>query len=382
MTISQVRTSRPAKLPAPDGTLGHVGIGTVVLENGSVLPDVTVALQRWGELSPDRDNVILALHALTGDSHATGPAGGPDGHLTAGWWDGMIGPGAVIDTNEWCVISTNVLGGCSGTTGPGSTAPDGKAWGSRFPVITVRDEVEVERILLERLGIDRVASVAGGSMGGARALEWQVTHPDRVGSSLVLAADARTTAYQIGYQGTQIQAIAADPDWLGGDYYGTGRAPDIGLGIARRFAHLSYRGEAELDDRFANKAQEPEDPAFGGRFAVQSYLDHQAGKLLGRFDAGSYVVLTRSLNLHDVGRGRGGVSAALRDCPVPTVVAAIDSDQLYPLHTLGSIADDLPNCAGLQVISSPYGHDAFLIEADAVAALIGETMDLARASRR
>jgi homoserine O-acetyltransferase/O-succinyltransferase len=357
VTISDMPTQT---LPA-DGEIGIVDIGSLTLESGVVLDDVNIAVQRWGELSPTRDNVVVVLHALTGDSHITGPAG--PGHPTPGWWDGVAGPGAPIDTNRWCAVATNVLGGCRGSTGPSSTASDGKPWGSRFPPISVRDQVEADVAALAALGITEVAAVLGGSMGGARALEWMIGHPDRVGSGLLLAVGARATADQIGTQCTQIAAIKADPNWQGGDYHGTGRTPDAGLGIARRFAHLTYRGEVELDTRFANDAQ--------------SYLEYQGGKLVSRFDAGTYVVLTESLSSHDAGRGRGGVAAALRGCPVPAVVGGITSDRLYPLRLQEELAELLPGCSRLQVVDSIYGHDGFLVETDAVGELVRQTLELA-----
>ncbi len=184
---------------------------------------------------------MVVLHALTGDSHVTGPAG--PGHPTPGWWDGVAGPGAPIDTDRWCAVATNVLGGCRGSTGPSSLARDGKPWGSRFPLITVRDQVAADVAALAALGITEVAAVIGGSMGGARALEWMVGYPERVRAGLVLAVGARATADQIGTQSTQIAAIKSDPNWQGGDYHGTGRSPETGLELARRFAHLTYRGE-------------------------------------------------------------------------------------------------------------------------------------------
>ena len=371
MTITDVPTQT---LPA-DGEVGIVDVGSLTLESGVVLDDVSIAVQRWGELSPARDNVVVVLHALTGDSHITGPAG--PGHPTPGWWDGVAGPGAPIDTNRWCAVATNVLGGCRGSTGPSSTAPDGKPWGSKFPLISVRDQVEADVAALAALGITEVAAVLGGSMGGARALEWVVSHPDRVRSGLLLAVGARATADQIGTQCTQIAAIKADPNWQGGDYYGTGRTPEAGLEIARRFVHLTYRGEVELDTRFANGAQGEEDPVAGGRYAVQSYLEHQGGKLVSRFDAGSYVVLTEALSRHDVGRGRGGVAPALRGCPVPVVVAGITSDRLYPLRLQEELAELLPGCGELQIVDSIYGHDGFLVESEAVGQLVRKTLDLA-----
>ena len=371
MTISDVPTQT---LPA-EGEIGLVDIGSLTTESGAVIDDVCIAVQRWGKLSPARDNVVVVLHALTGDSHITGPAG--PGHPAPGWWDGVAGPGAPIDTGRWCAVATNVLGGCRGSTGPSSLARDGKPWGSMFPPISVRDQVEADVAALAALGITEVAAVVGGSMGGARALEWIVGYPDRVRSGLLLAVGARATADQIGTQTTQIAAIKADPNWQGGDYHDTRRTPDAGLKLARSFAHLTYRGEVELDTRFANDSQGDEDPATGGRYAVQSYLEHQGDKLLARFDAGTYVVLTEALNSHDVGRGRGGVSEALRGCPVPVVVGGITSDRLYPLRLQEELAELLPGCTGLQVVDSICGHDGFLVESEAVGELIRKTLELA-----
>jgi homoserine O-acetyltransferase len=372
VTVFEVSTT---ELPA-EGEVGVVGIGPLRLENGRVIDDVSIAVQRWGELSPARDNVVVVLHALTGDSHVTGPAG-PD-HPTPGWWDSVVGPGAPIDTGRWCAVATNVLGGCGGSTGPSSQAPDGKPWGSRFPIITVRDQVEADVAALAAVGIGEVAAVIGGSMGGARALEWIVGHPDTVRAALVLAVGARATADQIGTQCAQVAAIKADPNWQGGNYYGTGSEPIDGMDIARRFAHLTYRGEVELDRRFANQGQAAEDPLNGGRYAVQSYLEHQGAKLVDRFDAGSYVALTDALSSYDVGRGRGGVPSALRHCKVPVVVGGITSDRLYPLRLQEELAELLPGCAGLTVVDSSYGHDGFLIESEAVGDLIRQTLKLPR----
>ncbi|MBF6487717.1 homoserine O-acetyltransferase [Nocardia otitidiscaviarum] len=373
---STSRETVEALLPPSDGTLGSIAIGDVELENGAVVTDVTLAVQRWGELSANLDNVVLVEHALTGDSHVVGSAGSPPG-----WWEGTVGPGAPIDTREWCVIATNVLGGCQGSTGPGSLAPDGKPWGSRFPDISIRDQVTAEVRLFDLLGIERLAAVVGGSMGGMRVLEWMIGHPDRVGSALVLAVGPRATADQIGTQTTQIAAITADPDWQGGDYHGTGRAPMTGMRIARRIAHLSYRTEFELDHRFENHAQGDENPWDGGRYAVQSYLEYQADKLVSRFDPGTYILLTEAMNRHDVGRGRGGIATALTSTPVPCIVGGVDSDRLYPLRTQQELADLLPGCKGLEIVRSRDGHDGFLTETEAVGKLLIETMDLARAAR-
>lgn len=361
----------------PDGKLTSVSVGPIELDNGERIENVTLAFQRWGTLSKARDNVVLALHALTGDSHVTGPAG--PGQPSPGWWDGLIGPGAAVDTNEWCVVSANVLGGCRGSTGPASLDSEGRVWGSRFPQITVLDQVRAEVALMDALEIDTVAAVLGGSMGGARSLEWVIGYPERVRSALILAVGARASADQIGTQTTQIAAIQADPDWQGGDYHGTGRRPTAGLGVARRIAHMYYRHELELDERFANSAQGQENPLEGGRYAVQSYLEHQADKLVQRFDPGSYVVLSQVLNHHDVGRGRGGVEAALRSCEVPVIIGGIDSDRLYPIRQQVELAELMPGCVdGLHVVHSANGHDGFLTEFDSVSELLKKTVDLAR----
>lgn len=351
----------------PTGRRRSVHLGEQRLEAGGSLPTVRVAYETWGTLSPERDNAVLVLHALTGDSHVTGPAG--PGHPTPGWWSELVGPGQAVDTDRWFVVAPNVLGGCQGTTGPASTAPDGRPWGSRFPFITIRDQVDVEARLVTRLGIERFALVIGGSMGGMRALEWGVEYPDRVGGLLVLASTAATTADQIAWAAPQLAAIRSDPGYVGGDYYdrAPGAGPHVGLGIARQIAHATYRSAAELDLRFGRAAQLGEQPlGSGGRYAVESYLQHHGGKLAGRFDAGSYVVLTEAMNSHDVGRGRGGVEAALARVTARTVVAAIDSDRLYPMRLSAEIARALPERPELQVISSPYGHDGFLLESAAV----------------
>ena len=357
------------------GALVGVAVGDLALESGVVLPDVRVALQSWGTLDADRGNAVLVLHALTGDSHVVGPVDAE--HPSPGWWPGLVGPGAPLDTDRYFVVAANVLGGCRGTTGPGSAAPDGAPWADRFPAVSTRDQVAAEVALADALGITRFAAVVGGSMGGMRALEWAVGHPDRVGSALVLATGARATADQIGTQTAQVMAIEQDPDWQGGRYHGTGRRPEAGMGLARRIAHLTYRAELELDERFGAQPQAGEDPARGGRYAVQSYLDHQAHRLVERFDPASYVVLTRSMNGHDVGRGRGGTAAALASVRVPVVVAGVDTDRLYPLRLQAAMAAAVPTCEGLRVVRSDLGHDGFLVETEQVGALLAETVALA-----
>lgn len=330
-----------------------IAIGDVTTEAGAVIRDVEIAYRTWGERRGD--NVVLVEHALTGDADA------------ATWWAGLIGPGLAIDTNRFYVICTNVLGGCKGSTGPASVHPDGGFWGSRFPAISIRDQVVAEHAALEALGITQLAAVIGGSMGGARALEWTAMFPDAVGACLVLAVSARASAWQIGIQSQQLATIEADPNWQGGDYHGTGRAPLEGMGTARKLAHLTYRGELEIDERFGADAQDGEDPRGAyrrpdHRFAVESYLDYQAAKLAGRFEPGSYVILTEALNRHDVGRGRGGLNRALGNIAVPTFVIGVDTDILYPYHQQEHLSRNLGNLLGMGKIVSPVGHDAFLTE--------------------
>jgi len=344
------------------------------LTAGGALGPITVAYETLGTLDRAHDNAVLVLHALTGDSHVAGPAG--PGHPTPGWWDRLVGPGKAIDTNRWFVVCPNVLGGCQGSTGPSSAAPDGRPYGSRFPTITVRDQVEVEVALSRELGIDRWAAVIGGSMGGMRALEWVVGHPDRVASAVVLATGAAATADQIGLGAAQVMAIRTDPAYQGGDYYDVdaGAGPQTGMGLARRIGHLSYRSELELAARFGRDPETGEDPLRGGRYAVQSYLDHHAAKLGRRFDPNSYIVLTEAMNHHDVGRGRGGVAEALRGVTAAVAVVGISSDRLYPLRLQREIADRLRRCSGFRVVDSLHGHDGFLVEWRGVGGAIADAL--------
>jgi homoserine O-acetyltransferase/O-succinyltransferase len=344
------------------------------LEAGGELPGVRIAYETWGELAPDGGNAVLVLHALTGDSHVAGPPG--PGHPTPGWWDTAVGPGRALDPARWFVVAPNIVGGCQGSTGPSSVAPDGRAWGSRFPLVTARDAVAAETVLADALGVRRWACVVGGSMGGMRALEWAATEPDRVERLLLLACPAATSADQIAWAAPQLAAIRCDPGWRGGDYHDAppGHGPHRGLGIARRIAHLSYRSAFELAERFGREPQDGEHPWHGGRYAVESYLDHHGDKLVRRFDAASYVRLTELMNAHDVGRGRGGVAAGLAQVTARTIVAGVSSDRLYPLEQQAELAAGIPGAGALRVIESPYGHDGFLIEASVVGALLDELL--------
>ena len=358
---------------SPQGSRQYVDIGSLGLEAGGGLPQVRVAYETWGTLNAARDNAIMVEHALTGDSHVSGPAG--VGHPTPGWWHGLIGPGRPLDTDRWFVVASNVLGGCQGTTGPSSTAPDGRPWGSRFPFVTVRDQVAAEAALADQLGIATWAAVLGGSMGGMRALEWAVTYPERVSRCIVLACSAYASAEQIAWCQPQLLAIRQDPGFHGGDYYDQQQGPDLGLGLARRIAQVTYRSEPELDIRFGRQAQGGEQPlGGGGRYAVESYLDHHADKLATRFDANSYVVLTESMNSHDVGRGRGGVQAALQRVTADLVVVAVDSDRLYPLRLSQEIAQASASSGPAHVITSGHGHDGFLIEIGQVGEIVRKTL--------
>jgi homoserine O-acetyltransferase len=334
------------------------------LEAGGSLPSVTVAFETWGHLNHGATNAVLVLHALSGDSHAAGPAG--PGHVSSGWWDELIGPGAPIDTDKYFVVCPNVLGGCQGTTGPSSPSVDHAPYGPRFPVITIRDQVAVEVALADELGIETWAAVIGGSMGAMRALEWCVGYPERVERAVVLAVSAAASAEQIALCSLQIRAITSDPAFAGGDYYSSARRPTSGLSIARGLGQLSYRTEHEFDVRFAREAQDAESPLLGGRYAVESYLEYQGEKLTRRFDPNAYVVLSQAMNHHDVGRERGGVAEALRTVRARVTVAGIASDRLYPLSQQLEIARLLPGDEVVHVIESEFGHDGFLLETEAV----------------
>lgn len=363
-----------------DGILKCLPIGGYRFDTGGWLPEVTIGYETWGTLDAQASNAVLLLHALTGDTHVS------RGHSQEeGWWEGLVGPGKTIDTDRFFVVAPNMVGGCYGSSGPSSLDPDGRAWGSRFPFTTVRDSVRTEARLADYLGITRWHSVLGGSLGGARALEWAVEYPERVARCAVIAATAVASAEQVAFGQIQTQAIRLDPDFNGGDFYGSvslagsidaigtlprgsGSGPLTGLGIARRLAHITYRSEPELEIRFGHEGQGDEDP-FGspgfarGRYQVESYLDHQAGKLVTRFDANSYMVLTEALVGHDVGRGRGGVEAALRRSDgVEFLVAAVDSDRLYGPHQSERLAAALPGKPQVQYIHSPIGHDGFLTD--------------------
>ena len=347
----------------------RVAIGSLVLSSGARLDDIEMTYECWGELNETRTNAILVEHALTGDSHVIGEAG--PGQPTPGWWPGLIGPGAPLDTNRFFVIAINVLGGCRGSTGPLTARPNGQLWAGDFPRVSIRDQVHAEAAVADALGIARFHAVIGGSMGGMRVTEWVASYPERVASALVVASCAQATGDQIAWGHAQIAAIEADPAYRGGAYLTGGPQPESGLGIARMIAHTTYRSAPELDGRFGQSPQDDRHPIHGGDFAIGSYLNHHADKLTRRFDAVAYVRLTQAMATHDVGRDRGGLVAALRPYAGELIVGAVDSDRLFPVRTSADIVRAYGR-GRLRTIHSRYGHDGFLIEADQIAALVRE----------
>ncbi|MBL3698587.1 homoserine O-acetyltransferase MetX [Leucobacter luti] len=362
----------------PVGDRKFAAIGDLATEFGGEIPNVRIAYETFGELNERRDNAILVFHALTGDSHLVGSAGA--GHPTDGWWAEIVGPGRPLDTDRFCIVAPNVLGGCQGSTGPASLSPEGREWGGSFPYLTIRDQVAATARFADELGIASFRAVIGGSMGGMHALEWGLTQRDRLDRLAVIAAPPVTTADQIGLNLVQLEAIRSDPSYRGGNYYDApdGIGPTHGLATARRLALLNYRSNTELDERFGRAWQSAVSPlGGGGRFAVESYLDFHGNKFTRRFDAGSYVTLVQAMNSHDVGRGRGGVRAALSTLDLPTLVLGIPSDRLFTLEGQDEIARHTPgNLDGDRAtrIDSPFGHDAFLIESERVGAQLARLL--------
>jgi len=344
------------------------------LESGKRLDSVKIAFESWGTLNADGSNALLILHALTGDSHAFGSA--TRAHPTAGWWNGVIGPGLAIDTEKYFVVAPNMLGGCQGSTGPTSLDKKGKEYGARFPYITIRDQVLAQVELTKQLGIRRWKAIIGGSMGGMQVLEWAIEHPDAMEKIAVLAAPAFSNADQIALNSVQLEAIKADPAFKDGDYYDAapGFGPYRGLALARRMALLNYRSPEELNVRFERTWQSKVNPfGDGGRFAVESYLDFHGNKFTRRFDANSYLTLVEAMNSHDVARGRGSIKKAIQKIKAEMLLVGIDSDRLFPVASQQVISDSQPKKLfgdKLFVIKSDYGHDGFLIEAEKVGKLL------------
>lgn len=335
-------------------------VGPLRCEAGGFLPQITVAFETWGELNEARDNAVFVCHALSGDSHAIG------------WWSRLIGPGKPIDTDRYFVVGTNALGGCQGTTGPASPHPqDGRPYGSRFPILTVGDMVEVQVRLLDVLGIERLRMVAGGSMGGMQALQWTVHAPDRVRKAFVTASTCAHSAMQIGFNEAARQAIMRDAKWQGGDY-SPDDPPVQGLSVARMIGHLSFLSEQAFDLKFSRRYQGKDQPDYrlGTEFEVESYLNYQGDKFTKRFDANSLLVLMRAIDYFDLTSLHGSESEYL--------FVSFTTDWLYPSHQ-SERAYRLAREAGCparhEVIDLPYGHDAFLLDGERQGSLIREFLD-------
>ena len=352
------------------GMRQFMSIGELKLEAGGVLPDTVVCYETWGTPNADHSNAILVLHGFTAESHASGPAS--PGHPEEGWWNGIIGPGLVLDTDKYFVVCPNVLGGCQGTTGPGQYRPDGKPWGSQWPVTTIRDMVASEMSLADGLGINSWYAVIGVSLGGMRALEWSVTAPERQQRTIVIGVGAQATAEQIALQAIQMRAITDDPDFAGGDYYsiGDGRGPVTGMRLARMLGHLTYRSELEMHQRFGNRPQDGEVTLSidrgAGRFGIVSYLEHAGVRLERRFDPNTYLAINEAMNLHDIGRDRGGVATAMKRITAKLTVVGMEEDRLYPIRLQKSLVTMAPKPIELQPVRSIVGHDAFLTDDDAM----------------
>jgi homoserine O-acetyltransferase/O-succinyltransferase len=387
--------NKPAA-PALPLALGSVGTAKtryldlpapVRLDCGRELHPVRVAYETYGALSPQRDNVIMVCHALSGDAHAAGFSTRAEGESTRdgfaaeerdgtvgkglGWWDGMIGPGKAFDTDRYFVISTNLLGGCRGTTGPSSLNPaTGLPYGSDFPVITVADMVRTERAFLDELGIERVAAVAGGSLGGMQALEWAILFPDQVDAVVVIASTHALHPQGVAWNAIARDAIMRDPAWRGGHYHGGEAAPNAGVGVARMIGHITYLSAPALSDKFGRRLQVSDDIRYTltePEFQVESYLRHQADSFVKRFDANTYIYLSRALTYFDLARqyGGGSLTRALADVSARTLLIAFSSDWLYPPSDSREIEEALRalgKSVEFHTIDAPYGHDCFLLE--------------------
>jgi homoserine O-acetyltransferase/O-succinyltransferase len=340
------------------------------LQRGGRVAPVTVAFETWGKLNAEGDNAILITHALTGSSHAH-DAEHPDDEKVA-WWNPLIGPGRFFDTSRYFVICSNILGSCYGSTGPSSIDPGtGHPYGIRFPIITIRDMVEAQRRLIAHLGVKQLAMVAGGSIGGQQALEWAVAYPELVRKVIVVAATAALTAQAIAFSEVERQAILADPCWQGGDY-APGQGPSAGLAIARMLAMITYQSEEGMELRFARRPARQQNvlsPSgfsdLGERFDVEGYLYYQGESLVRRFDANSYLYISRAMDLYDVSEGYPSLEAALSRLRSKALFIGIRSDFLFPAARVGWLANKVRHAGGDAIyaeLDSPHGHDAFLKE--------------------
>ena len=358
MATSLVPSGRSIQLPDP-----------LPLDSGQSLAGVTIAYETYGELAPDRSNVVLVCHATTGDQYvaSTNPVTGKPG-----WWNRMVGPGKPIDTGRFHVVCANVIGGCMGSTGPSSPAEDGKPYAMRFPVLTIRDMVRAQVALLTALGIERLYAVIGGSMGGMQALSLAADWPDIAERVVVVAATGAMPAQNIAFQEVGRQAIMADPAWQGGDYYQSGQSPDAGLSVARMAAHITYLSEASLTEKFGRRLQDRQEKSFGfdADFQVESYLRHQGLSFISRFDANSYLYITRAMSYFDLAEEHGGtLAAAFARTRARFCVVSFDSDWLYPTELSHRLVHAL-NASAVPVsfveLSAPFGHDSFLLDVPAL----------------
>jgi homoserine O-acetyltransferase/O-succinyltransferase len=341
-----------------------VRFDSLKLDCGVTLSSVDVAYESYGELNSAKTNAILIEHAFSGDAHAAGIS--HDGGKP-GWWDNMIGPGKAFDTNQYFVVCSNVLGGCRGTTGPSCVDPSsGNPFGMAFPVITISDMVRLQAKLADHLGIARWLAVAGGSMGGMQVLEWSVAYPDRVAAAMPIATTARHSAQQIAFDEVGRQAIMADPDWNGGNYYGS-KPPARGLSVARMVGHITYMSDDSMREKFGRRFRNNPDasPDFSGVFEVESYLRYRGSQFVDRFDANSYLYITKAMDLFDLASGYGSLGAALENAKARFLVISFTSDWLYPsyqsleiVRALRGRNRDVAFCE----LPSNYGHDAFLVD--------------------
>ncbi len=343
------------------------------------MEEVSLAYETWGELDCSGENAVLVVHALTGDSHCSG--GVSEAHKRGGWWDALVGPGRTIDTEEHFVVCSNVLGGCSGSTGPASIDPEtGRPYGMRFPIVTIRDIVRAQKRLLDDLGVRKLKAVIGGSIGGQQALEWAVEYPDFMEKAVPIATNGALGPQGLGMSEIGRRAIMADPFWRGGDYYGEEKGPETGLAIARMAGMLTYQSAASQRERFGrNPASRPAlYEELGGRFEVESYLHYQGHDLVGRFDANSYLYLTRAMDLYDVGAGYSSEEEAYGRMEAEVLFVGISSDWLFPAAEVRTAAEQA-RMAGAQAyyeeIESPNGHDAFLKDWDELRAAVGPFLD-------
>lgn len=346
------------------------------LESGEKLGPITLAYETYGELNADKSNAILICHALSGDAHVAGYHSPDD--QKPGWWDDCVGPGKVFDTRKYFVICSNVIGGCKGSTGPSSINPaTGKRYGLSFPLVTVADMVNAQRYLIDHLGIEQLLTVVGGSMGGMQALQWAVAYPDRVRSAIPLATTARLSPQSIALNEVGRQAIYADVHWNHGDYYDQETGPNAGLALARMIGHITYLSDASMHEKFGRRLQYAERYGyhFQTEFAVESYLRYHGDNFIRRFDANSYLYITKAMDYFDLTNGHGSLVKRFENVRAKFLVVSFTSDWLFPSYQSKEIVSALM-ANGVDVtyceIDSSYGHDAFLLEVDRLTGLMGD----------